>query len=130
MEAVYLSLCSTEVDVLTVYGIKTCDTVRRARRWIDEHNGEHVFVDFRKDPVGAERVQAWVDALGAKALRNTSGGSYRALPAEKSSWEDAQWVEAMAADPMLIKRPVIERDGTAVMVGFRGSDEDKTATLL
>lgn len=116
--------------MLTVYGIKTCDTVRKARTWIDERGGEHTFVDFRKNPVEPERVRAWVHALGAKALRNTSGGSYRALPEDKASWSDDQWIEAMSRDPMLIKRPVIERDGDAVMVGFRGTDEAKVASLL
>ena len=104
---------------LTVYGIKICDTVRRARKWLDQHDVPHSFVDFRATPVGRDRVEGWVAALGAKALRNTSGGAYRALPADKKTWSDARWVEAFAAEPMLVKRPVIERDGVAVMVGFR-----------
>lgn len=109
---------------LAVYGIKTCDTVRKARRWLTERGLEHTFADLRATPPERDRVAGWIEALGARALRNTSGRSYRALPPERDSWTDAQWAEAMAADPMLIKRPVIERDGTAVLVGFRGSDEE------
>ena len=56
-------------------------------------------------------------------MRNTSGGSYRALGEEKKSWTDAQWADAFAADAMLLKRPLFERSGTALMTGFRGSDE-------
>jgi arsenate reductase len=107
--------------MITVYGIPTCDTVRKARRHLDEQGVAHTFVDFRADPVGRERIEAWVASLGAKALRNTSGQSYRALPDDKAGWSDARWVEAFAGDPMLLKRPVIERDGVAVQAGFRGS---------
>jgi len=115
---------------LTLYGIPNCGTVKKARGWLSERDVSHGFVDFRANPVGAERVAAWVDALGAKALKNTSGRSYRALPEGKKQWSDAQWAEAMAADPMLIKRPVIERDGVAVKAGFRGTDDQLTALLL
>ena len=58
-------------------------------------------------------------AFGAKAMRNTSGGAYRALGDEKKTWSDARWQEAFAADPMLIKRPIVEKDGVPVAVGFR-----------
>jgi arsenate reductase (glutaredoxin) len=105
---------------LTVYGIPTCGTVRKARAWLDEHGTAYTFVDFRESPPRPERVAAWVAALGARAMRNTSGGSYRALGPEKDTWDDAAWARAFAADPMLIKRPIIERDGLAVAVGFKG----------
>ena len=116
--------------MLTVYGIPNCGTVKKARRWMDEREAAHTFVDFRATPPSRGQVEGWVEALGAKAMRNTSGGSYRALPPEKQDWDDARWVEAFAADPMLIKRPIIERDGTAVQVGFRGSEDALAATLL
>ena len=115
---------------LTVYGISSCGTVKRARSWLSERGADHVFVDFRKTPVSRERVDQWVAALGTKALRNTSGGAYRALPPEKKTWDDATWAEHFAAEPMLIKRPVIERDGVPVQVGFRGSDADHATRLL
>ena len=115
---------------LTVYGIPNCGTVKKARAWLDARDVAHAFHDFRTAPVAAERVKAWVAALGAKALKNTSGGSYRALPEDKKTWSDAQWAEAMAADPMLIKRPVIERDGAVVQAGFRGTDDVLAARLL
>lgn len=104
---------------LTVYGIPNCGTVKKARAWLDANGKEHTFHDFRADPVERDRIEAWVAALGSKALRNTSGKSYRALPADKKEWSDERWVEHFAADPMLLKRPVIEKDGAAVMAGFR-----------
>jgi len=115
---------------LTVYGIPNCGTVKKARAWLDARGVAHGFHDVRAEPLPAEQVQAWVEALGAKPLKNTSGGSYRALPDDKKQWTDAQWAEAMAADPMLIKRPVIERDGVAVQAGFRGTDEALEQTLV
>ncbi len=108
--------------MLTVYGIPTCDSCRKARRWLDQQGHEHAWVDLRETPPGSDDVAGWVEALGAKKLKNTSGGSYRALPAEKKTWSDARWTAAFAADPMLLKRPILVRDGTALTTGFRGWD--------
>ena len=105
--------------MVTVYGIPNCSTVKKARSWLEERGVEHTFVDFRAHPVGAERVAAWVAGLGSKAMKNTSGGSYRALGDEKKAWTDAQWAVAFATDAMLLKRPVIEVSGTPVQAGFR-----------
>ena len=74
-------------------------------------------------------IQKWVGALTARPMRNTSGGSYRALGEEKKEWSDAQWIEAFAQDAMLLKRPLFEKDGEAVMVGFRAKEEEKIAKL-
>jgi arsenate reductase (glutaredoxin) len=106
-------------SLLTVYGIPSCQSCKKARAWLAERGAEHRWIDLRETPPDRGRIEAWVAALGSKALRNTSGGSYRALGAEKSSWDDAAWIEAFAADPMLIKRPVLEVDGAAAAVGFR-----------
>lgn len=106
--------------MLTLYGIKTCDTCRKALKWLESEGHEHTWVDVRKTPPSAERVGRWVDALGSKPLRNTSGGSYRALPADKKGWTEARWKQAFADDPMLLKRPVLEKDGVAMTTGFKG----------
>ncbi len=114
---------------LVVYGIPSCGTVKKARSWLDSAGVAHTFVDFRATPPRRAQVDAWVARFGARALRNTSGGSYRALGPEKESWSDAQWADAFAADPMLIKRPVVERDGAPVIVGWNVSDEELRARL-
>lgn len=105
--------------MVTVYGIPTCSTVGKARAWLAEQGVEHSFVDFRQTPVEADRIRGWVASLGAKPLKNTSGKAYRALPAERNEWDDPTWAEQFVADPMLLKRPVIEVDGQVVMAGFR-----------
>lgn len=115
---------------LELYGIPTCGTVKKARAWLEARQVEHTFVDLRKSPPSNEQVHAWIEALTAKKLRNTSGKSYRSLGEEKKTWSDMQWQEAFVADPMLIKRPVIIKDGVPVQVGFRGSDEQLEAALL
>lgn len=102
-----------------VWGIPSCGTVKKARAFLDAHGIAHVFKDLRAEPPSLATVQAWVTAFGARALRNTSGGSYRALPVEKDTWTDAQWTRAFVADPMLIKRPVIEQEGRPRAVGGR-----------
>lgn len=115
---------------LTVYGIPTCGTVKKARKWLDERGADHTWIDFRAAAPSQEKVEAWVQAFTAQKMRNTSGGAYRALGDEKKDWSDEVWAEKFAQDPMLIKRPIIERDGVPVQVGFRGSDEELAATLL
>jgi len=115
---------------LKLYGIPSCGTVKKAKAWLDARGVAYDWQDFREEPVAPERVKAWVDVLGAKAMKNTSGGSYRALPEAKKGWSDARWAEAMADDPMLIKRPLIEKDGVAVQAGFRGTDAELEARLL
>jgi arsenate reductase len=116
------------MDIL-VYGIPSCGTVKKARAWLDAAGLAHRFVDLRATPPSREQVDAWVARFGTKALRNTSGGSYRALGPEKDAWTDAAWAAAFAADPMLIKRPVVERGGAPVIVGWTLSDEALRATL-
>ncbi len=61
----------------------------------------------------------WVDVFGYRPLRNTSGRAYRALPADRQSWEGEEWTSAFATDPMLIRRPVVEVDGKPFLVGFK-----------
>lgn len=104
---------------ITIHGIPSCDTCRKARAWLASRGHEHGWVDLREAPPSAAKIEAWVGALGAKALRNTSGGSFRALGPEKDGWTDAQWSAAFARDPMLIKRPVLEIDGKPAAVGFK-----------
>jgi len=104
---------------VTVYGIPTCGTVKKARKWLDDHGVAHSWVDFRATPPEAARVTRWVATFGAAALKNTSGGAYRALGDDKAAWDDGRWTLAYQGDAMLIKRPVVEVDGVPALVGFR-----------
>ncbi len=104
---------------IDLYGIPTCGTVKKARRWLDEHGVSYAWIDLREAPPGREQLAAWVSEFTAKPMRNTSGGAYRALGPEKKTWSDEQWLEAFTADAMLLKRPVVEIDGKPVAVGFK-----------
>lgn len=108
--------------VIQVYGIPNCGTCKKALIWLDNRGVEYEFVNTKDHPPTKKVVQAWVEALGAKPMRNTSGQSYRALGSQKDDWTDAQWVEAFANDAMLLKRPLFVKDGAAVLVGFRDSE--------
>ena len=112
---------------VTVYGIASCGTCKKALAWLKAQGIAHTWVDIRQSPPSKERVANWVETLGAKALRNTSGGSYRALGEEKQSWTDAEWLAAFQKDAMLIKRPVLEINDTPSAVGFK---EDAYAAML
>lgn len=112
---------------VTVYGIPSCGTVKKARKWLDARGVTYGWVDFRDTPPEPARVAAWMEKFGPLPMRNTSGGSYRALPDEKKGWGAAEWLPRMQADPMLLKRPVVEIDGTPVAVGF---DETAYARLF
>ena len=113
-----------------VFGIPNCSTVKKSLTWLDAHGVTTVFVDYRKNPPSKETVARWIAAFGTKALKNTSGGSYRALPNDKHTWSDDAWLDAFVRDPMLIKRPVLVRSGVPVQVGFRATPEELQHRLL
>lgn len=110
--------------MLSVYGIPTCGTVKKAQSWLSARGVEAIRVDLRATPPDRARIARWVAAFGVAALKNTSGGAYRALPADRDRWSDEAWIDAFAADPMLIKRPVIEADGAPVLVGFAAPEAE------
>ncbi len=104
---------------VTLYGIPTCGTAKKARRWLDQQQIAYQWVDLRQDPPEPERVERWVAVLTAKPMRNTSSGAYRALGPEKKTWNDEQWLAAFKGEVMLLKRPIVEIDGQPVTVGFK-----------
>jgi Spx/MgsR family transcriptional regulator len=104
---------------VTLYGITTCDTVRKARAWLDQHGVAYRFHDFRAEGLEAKRLAGWLDALVWETVLNRAGTSFRKLPeAERADLDRAKAERLILANPTLVKRPVLERDGT-VMVGFR-----------
>ncbi len=108
-----------------LYGIPNCDTVRKARRWLDERGVAYRFHDLRADGLRAEVVAHWLAAVGYETLINTRGTTWRQLPAPTREGLSADTAVAlMQAHPTVIKRPVVEW-GDAVTVGF---DPDDWAT--
>jgi arsenate reductase len=108
---------------LQVYGIPNCGTCKKAFSWLEANGVAYEFVNTKENPPTQQMIQSWVEALGSKPMRNTSGQSYRALGSEKDDWTDEQWVEAFAKDSMLLKRPLFVQDGAAVLVGFRDTND-------
>lgn len=102
-----------------LWGIPSCSTVKKARLALQQAGVAFVDRDLRQQPPTTDDVARFIAAVGVGALKNTSGGSYRALPDDTDGWSDARWAQAFASDPMLIKRPVIEADGVVVGVGWK-----------
>lgn len=107
---------------LILYGISNCDTVKKARRWLDEQGVAYSFHDVRKDGLDAARLQNWIDALGWEKLLNKAGTTFRKLPdAQKDGLDAASAKALMLEQPAMIRRPVVEAaDG--ISVGFSAGD--------
>ena len=104
---------------IVIYGIKNCDTMKKARRWLDERGVAYAFHDYKAEGIEPARLEAWVEAVGWETLLNRSGTTFRALPeAEKQAITGAKAIALMAAQPSMIKRPVLDAGG-ALLVGFR-----------
>jgi len=104
---------------VTIYGIKNCDTMKKARAWLDGHRVAYAFHDYKAAGIDAARLQNWAGKVGWEVLLNRAGTTFRNLPdAEKAGIDEAKAVALMQAQPSLIKRPVLEVDGT-LLVGFK-----------
>lgn len=103
---------------MNLYGIKSCDTCRKARTWLDEQGIEARWVDLRADGVARADLQRWLDEIGPEALVNRRSTTWRQLAEdERPAMEAPAVLPVLEAHPTLIKRPVFERDGE-VRVGF------------
>jgi arsenate reductase (glutaredoxin) len=114
---------------LKVYGIPNCGTCKKALAWLDKNGIAYEFIDTKVHTPSQPVIAQWVAELGSKPMRNTSGQSYRALGNAKTDWSEAQWVEAFAQDAMLLKRPLFEKAGKAVLVGFRAKEAELQSLL-
>lgn len=110
---------------LTLYGIPNCDTVKKARRWLDAAGVPHAFHDFRKDGLDPAKLQSWIDAVGWEKLLNKAGTTFRQLPdADKAGLDAGKAKALMLAQPAMIKRPVVEA-GDGVSLGFAADEWQK-----
>lgn len=108
--------------MITVYGIPNCNTVKKAREWLDTHAIAYTFHDYKKQPPTHAQLQQWADALGWQALLNTRGTTWRTLSDEQRADVDQSRALALMADkPSLIKRPLIALDG-GYLLGFDATD--------
>ncbi|AFJ01860.1 glutathione-dependent thiol reductase [Methylophaga frappieri] len=103
---------------MIVYGIKNCDTVKKARKWLDQHGVEYQFHDLRTDGLDSAMINQWLKSLSWQLLLNKRSTTWRQLPSEKQeNLDEKTAIALMIAHPTLIKRPVIcdEKD---CLVGF------------
>ncbi len=104
---------------VTIYGIPNCDTMKKARAWLTAQGVDHRFHDHRKDGVDPARLRAWVDELGWETVLNRSGTTFRKLPeADRANLDADRAVALMAAQPGMIKRPILDL-GDRRIAGFR-----------
>ncbi|MFA6220592.1 MAG: arsenate reductase [Erythrobacter sp.] len=109
------------------YGIPNCDTVRKARIWLEGQGLEHVFHDYRKEGADPAKLAAWIEARGLDAVLNRRGTTFRKLTEDqKAGIDTARAVALMVEQPGMIKRPVVEYPG-GLLVGF---DADAWAAAL
>lgn len=108
------------MTVPILYGIPNCDSVKRARAWLEDRGIAHRFHDFKKNGVPSDRMDAWIQRLGWEALLNRQGTTWRKLDdATKASVTDARSAKSvMVAHASLIKRPVVEWPDGTITVGF------------
>ena len=105
---------------MKLYGIPNCDTVKRARAWLNEHGLDHAFHDFKKAGVPEDRLDAWLQAAGWERLLNRKGTMWRKLDeAQRAAVVDAATARALMLQvPSVIKRPVVEWPDGRISVGF------------
>jgi Spx/MgsR family transcriptional regulator len=104
---------------VTIYGIKACDTMKKARAWLDEHGVAYAFHDYKAFGIDREHLARWAGQVGWEVLLNRSGTTFRALPdADKQGLGEAKAIGLMLAQPSMIKRPVLEGAGR-LLVGFK-----------
>jgi arsenate reductase len=103
----------------TMYGIRNCDTVKKARAWLEAHGVAYDFHDYKVAGIDRDRLERWCKELGWEALLNRAGTTFRKLPeADKRALDARKATALMLAQPSLIKRPVLELGGRLV-VGFK-----------
>lgn len=104
---------------VTIYGIKACDTMHKARAWLEAHGVDTIFHDYKTQGITPERLTEWARAVGWEMLLNRAGTTFRKLPdADKQELTEAKAIALMVGQPSMIKRPVLDVDGRLV-VGFK-----------
>ena len=112
---------------LLVYGITQCDTVKKARRWLDGEGIDYAFHDYKKQGVPEDHLKAWIADQGWEPILNKRGTTFRKLPdADKQDIDPAKAERLLLANPSMIKRPIVEYAG-GLLVGF---DVDEWAAAL
>ena len=108
--------------IITVYGIKACDTMKKARSWLEANGVDYSFHDYKTQGVTPERVAAWIAQVGWEKVLNRNGTTFRKLAeGDRADLTAEKAIALMVANPLMIKRPIIESEGGLVL-GFNPDD--------
>jgi len=111
---------------ITLYGINNCDTIRKAKRWLEDRDIDYQFHDYRKDGISTSQISSWADELGWETLLNKRSTSWRNLDnAQRDAINISTAITLMSEQPTLIKRPLLDIDG-AKLIGFDESQYSET----
>jgi len=104
---------------ITIYGIKNCDTMKKARAWLDDHGVTYGFHDYKLAGIAKDKLKQWSDEVGWETLLNRAGTTFKKLPdADKEGLNERKALSLMLAQPSMIKRPMLDLDGK-LLVGFK-----------
>ncbi len=105
---------------ITIYGIKNCDTMKKARAWLDRRGVDYAFHDYKSAGVERAKLEGWANKAGWETLLNRAGLTFKKLPdKDKSSLTERKAIALMLRQPSMIKRPVLELGGGKLLVGFK-----------
>lgn len=103
---------------MTMYGIRNCDTIKKARAWLESQGVDYRFHDYKSEGIAREQLEAWCREMGWEAILNRSGTTFRKLPeSEKADLNEGRAIALMLAQPSMVRRPVLEAGGK-LLVGF------------
>ena len=108
---------------ITIYGIRNCDTMKKARAFLDKKGVAYDFYDYKTQGIERGKLEGWAKKAGWETLLNKAGTTFRKLPdKDKEGLTEAKAIALMLAQPSMIKRPVLELGGGRILVGFRPED--------
>ena len=107
---------------ITMYGIKNCDTIKKARKWLEAENIDYLFHDYKKEGITEEKLSVWIKQVGWELLLNKRGTTWRKLPDNvKENIDEKSAITVMLENTSIIKRPVLDT-GSKLLVGFSIDD--------
>jgi len=115
MPCLYYKFSTIGVIMIKIYGIKNCDSVKKAIKYMKSHNLSYTFIDFRESPIGADTIAYWLTKVSIEKLFNTRGTNYRTLKLKELNLDDTGKEAWLIKENILIKRPVIEYKDSVIV---------------
>ena len=110
---------------ITIYGIKNCDTMKKARAWLDKRGVDYAFHDYKTKGIDKAKLETWAKHAGWETLLNRAGTTFKKLPdKDKEGLSEKKAIALMLKQPSMIKRPVLELAGGKLLVGFKPEEYD------